>query len=329
MKKAALGLVILFLAVYGSLYFMANQGNPKYTGGKSVRFTKGTSTRELGLILAQAGVVRSPWHFWSARLLHMRSKIMAGDYSFDKPQTPEQIVMRLIKGEVVFYILVVPEGYNMFDIGKALESQGFFSMEDFVAQARNPAMILDLAPKSTSLEGFLFPSTYHLAYHAKPEQVCRMMTNEFRRQWKELGATEDPLRTVTLGSLVEKETGVKEERATVASVFENRLERGIKLDCDPTVAYAALLLGAWRGKIYKSDLNRNHPYNTYKVEGLPPGPIANPGLASLRAALKPAESKYIYFVAKADGTGQHNFAATLAEHRKNVEQYRRVLRTNK
>ena len=156
-----------------------------------------------------------------------------------------------------------------------------------------------------------------------------MMTNEFRRQWKELGATADPLRTVTLGSLVEKETAVKDERAAVASVFENRLERGIKLDCDPTVAYAALLIGAWRGKIYKSDLNRAHPYNTYKVAGLPPGPIANPGLASLRAALKPVESKYIYFVAKADGTGQHNFAATLADHRKNVEQYRRAIKPNK
>lgn len=329
MKRVAIGLVLACLAVYGLLHFFAHQDNPKYSGGKSVQFTKGTSSRELGLILSKAGVVRSPWHFWAARLLHSRSKIMAGDYSFDKRETPEQIMMRLIRGEVVFYTLVVPEGYNIYDIGKSLESQGFFSTDDFVAQARNPAMIQDLAPKSTSLEGFLFPSTYHLAYHTRPEQVCRMMTNEFRRQWKELGATADPLRTVTLGSLVEKETAVKDERATVASVFENRLERGIKLDCDPTVAYAALLIGAWRGKIYKSDLNRAHPYNTYKVAGLPPGPIANPGLASLRAALKPAESKYIYFVAKADGTGQHNFAATLADHRKNVEQYRRALKTNK
>ena len=329
MKKTVLFLVAACLAFYGTLYFLAHQGNPTFSGGKSIQFSKGASTRELGLMLAKAGVVRSPWHIWAARLLHPRSRIMAGDYSFSKAETPEQIMQRLIRGEVVFYTLVVPEGYNIYDIGKSLESQGFFSMEDFVAQARNPAMIQDLAPKSNSLEGFLFPSTYHLAYHTKPEQVCRMMTNEFRRQWKELGATADPLRTVTLGSLVEKETAVKDERATVASVFENRLERGIKLDCDPTVAYAALLIGAWRGKIYKSDLNRDHPYNTYKVAGLPPGPIANPGLASISAALKPAESKYIYFVAKADGTGQHNFAATLADHRKNVEQYRRALRTHK
>ncbi len=329
MKRFPLSVIFLGLCCFGAVYFFAHQPNEAFQGQTSIQFSRGTSTRELAAKLAKAGVVRSQWHFLAARLLHPRSRIMAGDYGFDKPATPDQIIGRLIRGEVYFYPLIVPEGFNMFDIGKAAEAQGLFSADAFVEQAQKPAMIRDFAPAATSLEGFLFPSTYHLTYHSSPEQVCRMMTTEFRKQWKELGSPADPLRLVTLASLVEKEAALKEERPHVAAVFENRLERGIKLDCDPTTAYAALLLGVWKGKIYRSDLNRQHPYNTYKVAGLPPGPIANPGLASLNAALKPAHSKNLYFVAKADGSGGHNFSETLTLHNKAVTEYRRAVKKSK
>lgn len=329
MKRFLLFLIVLGSTVFGALYFLAQQANETFADPKSVQFTKGTSTRQLAISLAKAGIVRSQWHFWAARLLHPRSRLMAGDYSFDKPTSPNEVIGRLIRGEVYFYPLTVPEGYNIFDIAKSLEGQGLFSSDAFLEQAKQPAMIRDLAPNATSLEGFLFPSTYHLTYHTSPEQVCRMMTNEFRKQWKELGAGGDPVRTVTLASLVEKETGLKAERPLVAGVFENRIDRGIKLDCDPTTAYAAMLLGVWRGKIYRSDLNRKHAYNTYKVAGLPPGPIANPGIASLKAALHPLNSKYLYFVAKADGTGGHNFSETLSLHQRAVDQYRRAVKNPK
>ena len=329
MKRFLLSVILLGLCCFGVVYFFAHQPNEAFQGPASIQFSRGTSTRELAARLTKAGVVRSPWHFLAARILHPRSRIMAGDYSFDKPSTPDEIIGRLIRGEVYFYPLIVPEGFNIFDIGKAAEAQGLFSADAFVEQAQKPGMIRDFAPGATSLEGFLFPSTYHLTYHSSPEQVCRMMTLEFRKQWKELGSPADPLRLVTLASLVEKEAALKEERPQVASVFENRLKRGVKLDCDPTTAYAAMLLGVWKGKIYRSDLNRKHPYNTYKVAGLPPGPIANPGLASLNAALKPANSKNLYFVARADGSGGHNFSETLTLHNKAVTEYRRAVKKPK
>ncbi|MGH9631310.1 MAG: endolytic transglycosylase MltG, partial [Bryobacteraceae bacterium] len=192
--------------------------------------------------------------------------------------------------------------------------------------AMKPDAIKDLAPGAPTLEGYLFPSTYRITRHTSPERICREMTAEFRRVWDEIGRTGvDVNRIVTLASLVEKETAVPAERTTVASVYQNRLDLGMRLDADPTTIYAALLENRFRGTIYRSDLESTHAYNTYRNAGLPPGPIANPGRDSLRAALNPAQTGYLFFVAKPDGSGAHQFSTGLADHNLAVEQYRRGL----
>jgi cell division protein YceG involved in septum cleavage len=192
-----------------------------------------------------------------------------------------------------------------------------------VAQAGEPVLIRDLAPEAATLEGYLFPSTYRLTRLMPAEQICRQMTGQFRRVWQELGAPAGAHRLVTLASLVEKETAVAAERPVIASVFRNRLAIGMKLDCDPTTIYAALLENRYRGAIFQSDLASASRYNTYKHAGLPPGPIANPGKRALEAALAPAETKFLYFVARPDQTGMHQFSVDLDQHQRAVAQYRR------
>jgi UPF0755 protein len=199
---------------------------------------------------------------------------------------------------------------------------------EFLEAASDPASIHDLAPHAQTLEGFLFPSTYRLSHATTAAQLTKMMTSQFRKEWARVssaqGATGPPAdaeKTITLASLVEKETGVAEERPLVASVFTNRLAKGMRLECDPTTIYAALLDNRYRGKIHKSDLASANPYNTYQNAGLPPGPIANPGAAAMQAALAPADTKFLFFVAKPSGGG-HQFSETLAEHDKAVQAYR-------
>jgi UPF0755 protein len=222
--------------------------------------------------------------------------------------------------------LVVPEGKNMFDIGSEVEALGVFKAPDFVQAAQDPALIRDLDPQAPSLEGYLFPKTYRIGHHTTPQQLCRMMTDGFRAAWRNLKTGADIHETVTLASLVEKEGKLPGERPLIAGVFANRLHIGMRLDCDPTTIYAALLLGVYRGTIYRSDLDRSHPYNTYSHPGLPPGPIANPGVASIEAALHPAVSADLYFVKLPDDSGGHQFSTTLASHEAATERYRRGLR---
>src|SRR5260370_3738613 len=201
------------------------------------------------------------------------------------------------------------------------------SAEDFLKAAGDPAPIVDLAPKARTLEGFLFPSTYRLSHTTTAVQLCKTMTEQFRREWSKVtggklaAKNADPQRTVTLASLVEKETAAPDERPLIASVFTNRLAKNMRLECDPTTIYAALLDKRYRGVIHRSDLASTNPYNTYQNAGLPPGPIANPGGQALAAALDPAETDYLYFVAKPAG-GSHQVSANMAEHEKAVTAYR-------
>jgi UPF0755 protein len=175
------------------------------------------------------------------------------------------------------------------------------------------------------LEGYLFPNTYRLRRTTTPEQLCLIMTGKFREVWRGLRTDASVHRTVTLASLVEKEGKLPNERPVIASVFARRLAIGMRLDCDPTTIYAALLAGNYRGAIHKSDLVSSDPYNTYQHAGLPPGPIANPGVASIAAVLHPANTDYLYFVARADGSGGHNFSANLAAQEANIVKYRRAI----
>jgi UPF0755 protein len=252
-------------------------------------------------------------------------KPQAGEYRFDKAASPLEVFERLARGDIFYYELVVPEGKNLFDIADSVAGLGVFPASEFLAAARKPAMIRDLDPRAPTLEGYLFPSTYRLNRHTTPEQLCRMMTEKFREVWRGLHNGGDPHRIVTLASLVEKEGKLPQERPVIAAVFENRLRTGMKLDCDPTTIYASMLDGRYRGTIYRSDLDSENAYNTYRHAGLPPGPIANPGVASLKAVLEPAQSEALYFVARPDGSGGHEFSQTIAAHQAATARYRRGL----
>jgi len=319
-----LGLLALAAGAYA--VYRVDQKYQGFQGDMFVEVPRGTGTGAIADELAAAGVVRSRWDFLLARTIDREGVLQAGEYRFNRPASPVEIVSRIRRGDIFYYELVVPEGKNMFDIAAAVEELGAFKAGAFLDAARNPAMIRDLDPKAPTLEGYLFPDTYRLGRRTTPEKLCRMMTAKFREAWESLHTGAGVHDTITLASMVEKEGKLPGERPLIAGVFTNRLRLGMKLDCDPTTIYAALLENRYRGTIYRSDLDRDHAYNTYRRAGLPPGPIANPGLASIRAALSPAPTDSLYFVARADGSGGHEFSSNIAAHESAVTRYHRALR---
>lgn len=318
-------LVLAGLAAAGWTFYQLNQPYSGFSEPVFVEFPKGTGTRQIATVLANKGVIRDRWLFLAARVFERGRNLQAGEYQFTRPASALEVFGRIARGDIFYLELLIPEGYNLFDIAAAVGKLGTIQPEAFLAAARNPALIRDLDPKATSLEGYLFPNKYRIYRHTTAQQLCHQMTQEFRAQWKALDTTASVHKTITLASLVEREARLPEERPKVASVFQNRLDLGMKLDCDPTTVYAALLENRYRGVIHRSDLDNPGPYNTYQHAGLPPGPIANPGLRSIRAALAPAETKYLFFVAKADGTGGHNFSESLRQHEAAVASYERAL----
>jgi len=287
----------------------------------------GSSSRTIAAELERAGVIRNRA---ALQLLHYTmpdKKLKAGEYSFTRPSSAYEIFQRLVRGDVLLRTVVVPEGYNIFDIAAAIEAAGLGSRQDFLNVAEHDtALIHNLDPQAHSLEGYLFPDTYEFSRPVSMRDIAAVMVRRFQREAQSLGLGNDVHRTVTLASIVEKETAAPDERAEVAGVYANRLAKNMALAADPTVVYSALLRGNYRGTIYQSDLQSDSPYNTYRVAGLPPGPIANPGAASLRAAMHPAKSDYIFFVATGDGSGRHRFSASFEQHERNVIAYRKAER---
>jgi UPF0755 protein len=323
MRKLLIALIILVAIGGGAAYYSLATPFASYDKEVFLTIPPHTGTQKIASMLKEAGVIRSEWQFLLARALNRSANLQAGEYRFDRPLSTLGVFRKIERGDVFYYEVRIPEGSNIFDIADAVAKLGFIKRDDFLTVARNPSLIVDLAPDARSLEGYLFPSTYRLVRHTTPHQLAREMTTQFRKVWNGLGGDKAAVnRTVTLASLVEKETAVPDERPDVASVYANRLAMGMKLDCDPTVIYAALLEGRYRGTIYRSDLDNPHEYNTYRNPGLPPGPIANPGLASLKAAISPAQTQYLFFVAKPDGSGAHSFSRTLGEHNAAVQIYR-------
>jgi UPF0755 protein len=291
---------------------------------KLVQLRPGSSAKRIAADLQKAGIIRSQYAFLLWHQLHGRKPLKAGEYSFDHPARVREVYDRIARGDMFVRLLVIPEGYNMFDIAGAIEQAGLGKRDDFLKVARaDIALVHDLDPQATSLEGYLFPDTYRLTRTQTLHDIAAAMVHRFRQAAQNAGLTKDFHTTVTMASIVEKETGAPEERPEVASVFYNRLSRHMVLATDPTVIYAALLNNRYRGTIYRSDLQYDSPYNTYRNQGLPPGPICNPGLASLQAALHPASTDYLFFVS--DNRGHHNFSRTEAEHARNVAAYRRAV----
>lgn len=330
--KAILVLAILFvlagLGIAGYWYFGPYRG---YGAEAFIEIDHGMTSRQIARALAHRGIVRSRWAFLAVRVLHPRATLQAGEYRFGSDQTPWQVFEKIRRGDIFYEDFTVPEGSNMYDIASLLAGLDSVRPNDFLEAARNPALVRDIDPQAPTLEGYLFPSTYRVTHQTTGPQLCRTMINEFRKQWMAIGGLRQPRSThevVTLASLVEKETADSLERPLIAAVFVNRLRLSMPLQCDPTTVYAAVLESRYRGTIYKSDLVSSNPYNTYTHVGLPPGPIANPGTASLAAALHPASTNYLYFVAKPDGSGSHQFSATLADHEKAVLGYRKAASGN-
>jgi UPF0755 protein len=305
-----------------------------------VEVAPGTGTAGIGRELERAGVVRSRYAIEAIRMWK-GGTLKAGEYRFDHPASPLEVYSRLRRGDVYTISVVVPEGYNLFDIAGAVEAAGLGPKAAFLESATvHVDLIRQWSPHAVSLEGYLFPDTYKFSRHATPVQMQAVMVKRFGQEMQRLGVEpggrashpsddeavarmghpEDVARLVTMASLVEKEVHFDDERAEVASVFENRLAEGMPLQTDPAVIYASLLRGTWTGVIHESELHSDSPYNTYTHKGLPPGPICSPGVAALRAAMHPAQTEYLYFVA--DAGGRTRFATTIAGHNANVAAYR-------
>ncbi len=287
-----------------------------------VEIAPGTGTRAIGAELEAQGVIRSQYVFDALKLVKGQ-RLQAGEYRFDHPVPMTEVYARLVRGDVYTKTVVIPEGYNIFDIAQAVEAAGLGSGADFLAaEQQHVELIAQWSPQATSLEGYLFPDTYRFAHKATPVQMLTAMVRRFRQVTTTLGLGGDVAQTVTMASLIEKEVRVDAERPLVGGVFVNRLARGIPLATDPTVIYAAMLNNRWRGTIYQSDLQSDSLYNTYKHAGLPPGPICSPGVASLKAAISPAKTDYLFFVS--DAAGHSRFASSMAEHARNVQAYRKA-----
>lgn len=291
-------------------------------------FPPGSSSKTIAADLQRAGVLRSPLAFELLHFAMPKKKLKAGEYRFEHPASGLEVFERIARGDVLQHTVVIPEGFNVFEIASAIEAAGLGKKEDFLSVAtHDTALVHAIDPQAKSLEGYLFPDTYQFSRIMTMHDMAASMVRRFQKEAQSLGLDHDTHRIVTLASIVEKETAAPDERPQIASVYLNRLAKNMDLAADPTVVYAAMLKGNYRGTIYQSDLQSDSPYNTYRVAGLPPGPIANPGAASLRAAMQPAQTSYLFFVAAGDGSGRHHFSATFEDHERNVIAYRRAMKT--
>jgi UPF0755 protein len=251
--------------------------------------------------------------------------LKAGEYRFDRPMTPFEVIDKIARGDVYVIHVTFPEGLTIAEMAQIFESHGLGPAASFVQATKDPSAIHALDPAATDLEGYLFPETYALPRHTDAAKLVHQMVVGFERVFTpalRMAAAARNLtvrQAVTLASIVEKETARPDERPLVAAVYSTRLRVGMAMQCDPTVIYALQRAGRYNGNLRRDDLAFDSPYNTYRYPGLPPGPIASPGRGSLEAAVHPADADYLYFVSRNDGS--HVFARTLDEHNQNVQKY--------
>jgi UPF0755 protein len=332
MRRLILVLVALAAvaaAVAGFYYARVDEKYQGFAGVEQfVEIPSGAGSRAIGRALVAAGVVRDEWTFRLAVYLTGTAReLKAGEYRFTGPSSAKDVARKIARGEVYLRPVTFPEGLTIKEMSRVFESRGLGPAADFVAAASDPGAIKDVNPAAKDLEGYLFPETYSLPRKARAATLVAQMAARF------LAVMDEPLRreaeaqgrtvreVVTLASLVEKETAKPEERPIVAAVYLNRLRIGMGLQCDPTVIYALERAGKYSGNLTRDNLRFDSPYNTYRYAGLPPGPIAAPGRASIEAVLRPAQADYLYFVSRNDGS--HVFATTLAEHNRNVKEWQK------
>jgi UPF0755 protein len=325
-------LLITGLLIGGSGWWIVSELNrPYYAGnpnGTFVHVARGAGSSVIARSLAANGVLRRelPFSIY-ARITGASRRLQAGEYRFHQPATPKEVLNRIVKGDVYYISITIPEGLTAKETVEHIARAGVGDRDEMLSALSRADLVQDLAPDSRNLEGFLFPETYRFARKARSDEIVQTLVDQFRTTFQQLRARH-PIpggwsvqEIVTLASLVEKEAGNRQERPMVASVLVNRLEKRVPLACDPTIIYALKLAGRYDGNIRKSDLALDSPYNTYLRQGLPPGPIANPGTDSLRAALDPAETDYMFFVSRNDGT--HHFSKDFKAHSLAVNRYQK------
>jgi len=328
-KRALVLALCVGLAAAGALATWLDRGlSPAAdAGAPEVIFVvePGDSLGRVAQNLERVGLVRNGGMAEGyARLLGLSPRLRAGEYALSASMSPRAIFGHIASGQVVTHPVVVPEGFTTAQIAERLQAEGLADAASFSAVCADSAFARELGVPGTSLEGFLFPETYRFPRKLEPREIARAMVAEFFTAWKPLAPEAEKRglslhEVVTLASIVEKETGAPDERPLIASVFANRLARGMRLESDPTTIYG---IPDFDGNLRRRDLeNETNPYNTYRIAGLPPGPIANPGIASLRAVVEPAQTQYLYFVSRNDGT--HIFSRSYAEHVNAVNRHQR------
>lgn len=326
-------MILAFLVVVGAagaaFFWRALTAPYKGYAEETVRFEvkKGAGTSAIMKRLQRSGILRDDF-FPTVYLKTLRrgASLKAGVYEFEGEMSPIDVLNKIIRGDVILRTVTIREGLDRFAVAALMAEAGFGTRDEWLKITADPEPIRDVDPDAESLEGYLFPDTYRLTPGTAPRVVVKMMLDNFRRQFgDELAYISSGLsvhQTITLASVVETEAQLDKERAVVASVYLNRHRKGMPLQADPTVIYAMKLANRWNGNIRRGDLKIDSPYNTYVTRGFPPGPIANPGLASLRAAASPASTNYLYFVSRNDGS--HVFSTTLDEHNRNVQEFQRT-----
>ncbi|WP_448588229.1 endolytic transglycosylase MltG [Thermocrinis sp.] len=312
---APIGLVLVFF-IYALFPVRIN---------KTLEISYGKSSVDIAMLLYREGVIRSPLSFITIHAF-VRGKLEAGEYEFSGWVYPWDAYLKIHRWQRKFYKITIPEGSDIYDIAQILEENSICKAEDFLRLVNSPEITKKYGINTYTMEGFLFPDTYHFSKNTHPIKVVDTMFKNFlkrtetlRVQLEEKNLTLE--KWVIIASMIEKETGVDEERPLVSSVIYNRIRKGMPLQIDPTVIYALKRKGEWDGKLTRKDLKLEDPYNTYYHTGLPPSPICNPGIKSLEAALNPAKTDYIYFVSM--GNGRHAFSSNYKEHLKNVATYRK------
>lgn len=329
--RVILGLAVALCLAGVAWSFWVMEQPADRTGNRQVKVVEipeGASFRQVAALLQKEQLLASQWGFLLlGRLNAVDRKVPAGEYALHAGMRPQEILSEILGGQVVLHSVTIPEGYTVAQIADLLGQKELADPAEFLRLAHDREFIrtLNLGEANlTSLEGYLFPNTYRFAKRTKAMEIIgtlvqgleQALTPELRARAKEVNMTVHQV--LTLASVIEKETGVEEEQTLISAVFHNRLKRHIPLQSDPTVIYA---LASFNGNLRKRDLAVASPYNTYRVTGLPPGPIANPGAGAVKAALNPVPSSYLYFVSRNDGT--HMFSSTLAEHNRAVEKYQR------
>jgi UPF0755 protein len=332
-KTAILSIIILcllltFFLLVRDIYQFSDKPAGTNTEEKVLMIKPGQNITQISATLHEMGIIDSPFKFkMLSRLEGMDKKLKTGEYAVSKAMSPNTILNKIVNGRTILYRVTVPEGYNLYQISTIIAKSNLETFDAFYRAASDPILTRKLGVDADTFEGYLFPDTYFFPKTITSRKIIQTMLNRFRtvfkKEWKErakqMGFSIHQI--VTLASIIEKETGVPLERPIISSVFHNRLKKGMRLESDPTVIYS---IQNFDGNITREHLSEETPYNTYKIRGLPPGPIANPGKKALEAALFPENTPYLYFVSKRDKT--HKFSTNIKEHNLAVRKYQLLRR---